>query len=88
MGLLSALVHGSLVALVAAGCNLILAFGLWGGCKWAYLLTVVLSVLGMAVALGRGGLHGLGVLVGDSVVLVPVLLCTSFFFPRQAQKVP
>ncbi len=87
LGLLAGLTHGFLVALVAAGCNLILMFGLLRGYAWAYLLTVVLSVLGIAVALGRGGSQGVTVLAGNSVVLVPVILCTGFFFSRRSQRV-
>lgn len=75
----------SLVPLVAAGCNVGLLVGLVMGQKWAYVLTVVFSVVGVAVAFGKGASHGLAVLVGNGLVLLPVLFSTRFFFPVQAQ---
>lgn len=70
-----------LVPLVTVVCNLALLFGLWQGHKWAYVVTIVFSVLGALFAFGKGPMHGLLVLIGNGLVLVPVLLCTRYFFP-------
>ena len=79
--LLSMLKSGSPVRLVAAACNIALLIGLARGQKWAYVLTVVFSVLGVAVAFNRGPSHIVAILIGNGLVVVPVLLSTSFFFP-------
>ena len=76
------------VALAAVLGNLILMFGLALGHKWAYVLVLVLSALGVAVAFAKSGARGLPVLFGNAVVVVPVLMSTNFFFPNHQQDVP
>ncbi len=59
----------------------ILIAGLVYAQKWAYILVLVFSALGVAVSLSKGIGQGLGVLVGNAIVVVPLLLSTRFFFP-------
>ena len=88
LGLLTMLKRGSMPALFATVANGVLLLGLMAGRKWAYALTIVLSVLGVAVAFGKGVPHGLMVLIGNAAVLVPVLMSTKYFFPTEEQRVP
>ena len=79
----SGLARGSVTALVTALCNLGVLLGLLFGHKWAYVLLILLSVAGVAVSFGKSASQGLLVLFGDAVVLVPMLLSTRYFFPRE-----
>jgi hypothetical protein len=79
--LLSVLQGNPLVPMVSAICNVALLVGLVLGHKWAYVLTIVFCVLGIVVGFGKGVGNGLMVLFGNGLVLVPILLCTSYFFP-------
>ena len=60
----------------------ILIVGLVYGQKWAYILVLVFSALGVAITLSKGIEQGLGVLVVNTIVVVPLLLSTRFFFPE------
>ncbi len=84
--LVAMLKSGSLVLLAAAATNIALLAGLAMGHKWAYVLTVVLSVLGVVVTFGKSPSHGLAVMAGNSLVLIPVLISTRFFFPIQRHE--
>lgn len=70
-----------LVPLVAVVCNIALLLGLVRGHKWAYVLTIVFSVLGVAVGFAKSPSYGLAILLGNGLVLLPVLICTRYFFP-------
>ncbi len=63
-----------------------LLVGLYLGHKWAYVLTIVLAALGTIVTLTKGVEHGLAVLLGDCLVLVPVILSVDYFFPKRARS--
>ncbi|HWI57251.1 MAG TPA: hypothetical protein VNZ22_08490 [Bacillota bacterium] len=84
--LLSLLQSNLLARFAAAVCNLALMVGLVLGHKWAYVLTIVVSVLGVAVGFGKGFSSGLVMLLGNGLVVVPVLLSTRFFFPAEDQR--
>ncbi len=86
LSLLLALRSGSVLALVAAALNVLLLFGLAAGHKWAYILTIVFSVLGAALAFGKGGQQGLAVLLSNGLVLVPVLITTKFFLRNEQES--
>jgi hypothetical protein len=60
----------------------ILVFGLIQGWKSSYILLVVFFVLGVAVNLSKGAGHALGVLVGNAIVAVPMVISTCYFFPK------
>lgn len=60
----------------------VLLVGIVLGQKWAYVLTIVFTVLGTIGGFGKGIQAGIGVLILDCLVLLPVLLCTAHFFPK------
>jgi hypothetical protein len=59
-----------------------LLVGLYLGHKWAYILTIVFVAIGTVSGLSKGIGNGLIILVLDCLVLVPVLICTEYFFPK------
>jgi hypothetical protein len=59
-----------------------LLVGLYFGHKWAYILTIVFVAIGTVSGLSKGIGSGLTILVLDCLVLVPVLVCTEYFFPK------
>ncbi|MBA4148134.1 MAG: hypothetical protein H0X66_08455 [Verrucomicrobia bacterium] len=68
---------------VGALCNMALIVGLYRGHKWAYVVLIVFSIGGAVVAFGNSVQKGLVVLLLNAVVLVPILMSTRFFFPRE-----
>jgi hypothetical protein len=70
------------VVLVDAALSAALLVGLYLGHKWAYILTIIFVLLGTISALTKGFGQGIVVLLIDCLVLVPVLLCTNYFFPK------
>ena len=67
----------------AVACNLALLLGLLLGHRWAYVLVIVFAIAGAVVAFGRGGNHGLFVLLGNGVVVLPVIFSSRYFFPHE-----
>ncbi|MEN6426821.1 MAG: hypothetical protein ABFE13_15785 [Phycisphaerales bacterium] len=80
-----ALRRGPASLLVGVALNLVLLAGLLHGCRWAYVLTLVLSAVGVAIGLGKGDNVAMGVLVGNALVVIPVVFATRFFFPAPAE---
>jgi len=80
-----ALQRDSASLLVSVVLNLVLLAGLLHGCRWAYVLALVLSALGVAVRLGKGDNVAMGVLVGNALVVIPLVFATRFFFPAPAE---
>jgi hypothetical protein len=70
---------GVLLLSVVVGVALIT--GLILGHKWAYILTLLFATSGLVVSLGQGPENFIGVLIGNGLVVVPMLLATSYFFP-------
>jgi len=68
--------------LIDAALSATLLVGLYLGHKWAYVLTIVFTAIGTIAALAKGIDNGLVVLVGDCLVLVPVILSTDYFFAK------
>lgn len=61
--------------------------GIVRGAKWAYVLTLVFSVLGTLVALSNGAAAGMTVFLLNCLIFVPLFVCTRYFFapsPPQA----
>lgn len=76
--------QGNLRFFVSAPLNLLLAFGLYAGHKWAYVLTLLSAIVAPVVLL-----RSLGVLVLNGVIYVPVLMATRYYWPtRGAQPKP
>lgn len=72
----------SVALFISVPIEALLFVGLVLGKKWAYILIVVFSVLGVAACLANSLDEGLVVLVGNTVVVVPMVICTRFFFPK------
>ena len=68
--------------LIDAAWSGVLLVGLYLGHKWAYVLTIVTIAIGTVLGFSKGVANGLGILVLDCLVLVPVLVCTEYFFPK------
>ena len=70
------------VILIDAALSGVLLVGLYLGHKWAYVLTIIFVALGTISGLSKGVPNGLIILTLDCLVIVPVLMCTEFFFPK------
>jgi hypothetical protein len=68
--------------LVDAALSGALLVGLYLGHKWAYVLTIVFVTIGTVSGLSKGIGNGLTILLLDCLVLVPVLMCKEYFFPK------
>jgi hypothetical protein len=68
--------------LIDAALSGALLVGLYLGQKWAYVLTIVFVAIGTVSGLSKNIGNGLTILLLDCLVLVPVLVCTKFFFPK------
>ncbi len=84
---------GRPVYLVAAVLDAVLLVGLYRGRRWAYVLTIVFAVLGTLFSVRGGPTMLCSVLVANGLVLLPVLVCKSYFFappvpPGGAQAPP
>ena len=84
--LISALSQHSGGAFVTALFNIALMVGLARGYKWAYVVLIVFSIGGAIFAFGKSAQQGLIVLLGNAVVLGPILLSTNFFFAREQES--
>jgi hypothetical protein len=82
VGKIVAAFGGRPVILIDAVLSGALLVGIVLGRKWAYVLTFVSVVLGTATGLSKNVGAGITILVVDCLVLVPVLICTSYFFPK------
>jgi hypothetical protein len=71
---------------LALGVNLILIFGLLGGFKWAYVLSIITSLLGPFLLLFNNFINFYVVLLLNSMVLIPVLISTRYFFPKASRQ--
>lgn len=88
ISLFHAMSRGSPAGFAAVACNLALILGLVLGHRWAYVLVILFSVAGIAVAFTRSVSQGMLVTIGDGVVLLPVLFSTRYFFPRETTRFP
>ena len=68
--------------LVSAVLEAILVAGFMYGQKWAYALVLLFSVLGVAASLSKGIGQGLGVLLANAIVVLPMVVSAEFFFPK------
>jgi len=70
------------VQLIAFVVNLILLGGLYFGKKWAYVVTIVASLIVPLLLLYQNTGLSFAILIINSLVLIPVLLTTRYFFPK------
>ncbi|MBN1344444.1 MAG: hypothetical protein JXQ73_17275 [Phycisphaerae bacterium] len=74
--------RGAPVVFVGAAIDAVLVVGLYLGQKWAYILALVFITLGVVVTWAMKGLGPASAqLAFQCLVLVPVLVCTRYFFP-------
>lgn len=78
--------NGSGVLLLTVVVNVALVAGLLLGHKWAYVATLVLSIGGVIVALGKNSEQVVGVLIGNGLVIVPMIVSTRFFFHEKPKS--
>lgn len=62
----------------------ILLYGLGFKRQWAYSYAIFLALAGTAMAMYMDMMYGMVALVTYSLVLVPVLMCTQYFYPRKS----
>ena len=74
---------GSVALFVSVAIEVALIVGLVLGHKWAYIVILVFAGLGVAVSIAQDIRQGLAVLVANAVVVLPMVLCTKFFFPKR-----
>ncbi len=68
--------------------SFILVWGLVGGHKWAYVLTVIFASVAVVVAASRPAPFAAFAIVVNGLALVPVLMSTRFFFPPKPGRSP
>jgi hypothetical protein len=70
------------LVLMDAALSVALLVGLYLGHKWAYVLTIVFVAAGTVSGFSKDVANGLAILVLDCLVLIPVLICTEYYFPK------
>ena len=75
-------------ALVDAALLTVFLVGLVRGREWAYVLTILAATGGTMWGAMRGIHAGWSILAIDGLVLVPVLLCTDYYFPQRPLQRP
>ena len=71
---------GHPIILIDAALSGALLVGLYLGHKWAYVLTIIFVAIGTARGFSKSISFGLAVIVLGCLVLVPILLCTGYYF--------
>ncbi len=69
------------VILVDALLSGALLVGIIYGHKWAFVLTIIGAVFGIITGFIKGAEIGIVILILDCLVLIPVLMSRSYFFP-------
>jgi len=77
---------GSPALFVGVAVNVALLIGLVLGHKWAYAATLFFSAIGLAVVLVKNPENLIGVLIGNGMVVVPMVMSTEFFFAGQPES--
>jgi hypothetical protein len=72
-----------LLLIVSAVSNVIILIGLVLGHKWAYILTILISVVGIGVVFRKSFSSGVITLILNGLVIIPMILCTQYFFPNK-----
>ncbi len=71
------------VQFIAFAINVILIIGLLRLAKWAWVLSILTSILAPILLLMRGDAYFYFILIVNLTVLIPVLLTTKFFFQNE-----
>ena len=64
--------------------NSILLFGLYSGKKWAFIVTIIASIVAPLALISQDLGISFVILILNSFVLIPLLLSTRYFFPKNA----
>jgi hypothetical protein len=83
LGKLAAVGEAGPLVLIDAALSAVLLVGLVRGYEWAYVLTLVAALGGTVWGVARGIQFGWSILAVDCLVLIPVLICTDYYFPRR-----
>jgi len=78
--LLIGIIQPNVAMLISVVLNLVILWGLYHGHRWAFVVALVLGLLGIVVMLARNPALGLGALIGNGLVLVPMLLAKDYFW--------
>lgn len=78
--------HPSPRVVVTVFANVALLIGLYLGHRWAFVLALVTGGLGIIIALSQNVSRGLLVLLGNGLVIVPVILCWEYYFVRRSPR--
>jgi hypothetical protein len=78
--LLIGIMQPNVAMLISVVFNVLVLVGLYHGHRWAFVVTLVLGLLGIVVTLALNPAMGLGVLIGNGLVLVPMLLAKDYFW--------
>jgi hypothetical protein len=71
--------RGFVVLLFSVALNVVLIVGLYRGAFWAFLLTLAFGIAGMLIGFAQGPAQGVFAVIGNGVVLVPMLLARAYF---------
>jgi len=74
------------IQLIAFFANFALLIGLYLGKKWAYVVTIIASLIAPVALISQDTGLSFVLLVINSLVLIPVLLATRYFFPKSVKK--
>jgi len=74
------------VQLIAFIVNAVLLIGLYSGKKWAYVVTIIASLAAPLVLISQAIEISLVILILNSLVLIPVLISTRYFFPKRVDE--
>lgn len=69
------------IQFIALITNIILIMGLLRLAKWAYILSIVASLIGPLILLTEDSIYFYIILLLNLTLLLPVLICTKSFFP-------
>jgi len=74
------------IQLIAFIVNVVLLVGLYLGKKWAFVVTIIVSLASPLALISQDVGISFVVLILNSLVLIPILLTTRYFFPKSAPE--
>ena len=72
--------------LLDAALSAVLLVGIYLGHKWAYIATILFVLIGTLAGFAKNPTYGLQIFCIDSLVFIPVLFCTNYFFPKVSKN--
>ena len=74
------------IQLLAFTINIILLIGLYYRQKWAYIITIIASLIAPIAIYNQNNELSVIILLLNSIILLPLLIATRYFFPKTAPK--